>query len=179
VRTDRTPLGPRSEALSNPNFSGAWSTAILSSAPPTGSDALPPTPSLGSGWGDRISIAHDHEHIDVERVIFVPREGQPLVRYRYALDGSKSKNPVHMGRTGPAPTSTAGWDGDRLVITTQVPFQHPDDGQWIKQKIVRTMWLQPPTESPWEPALVVETERSAALHGMPSTNRTVYRRGYR
>jgi hypothetical protein len=178
-RTDRRELSPRSEALPNPDFSGSWSTAAVSSAPPTGRSALPPVPTLGSGWGDRISILHTADRIEVERVFFVPREIQPLVRYRFALDGSETENAVTMGRTGLAPTSTTAWDGNRLVITTLYPFRDTEDGRWLKNKVIQTMWLQPARGTPWEPSLVVETTRSAVLNGPPSTNRTVYRRGYR
>lgn len=178
-RTDRGTLGPRSEALPNPDFSGSWSTAVLSSAPPTGRSTPPPVPTLGSGWGDRISIIHNEERLEVVRVIFVPREIQPLVRYRFALDGSETKNPVTMGRTGPAPTSTTAWNENRLVITTLYPFQNPENGRWLTNKVTQTLWLQPATRTPWEPTLVVETTRGGALGGPPSTNRTVYSRGYR
>lgn len=178
-RTDRAGLGPRSEALPNPDFSGSWSTAAVSSAPPTGRAAPPPAPTLGSGWGDRISIVHIAERIDVERVFFVPREIQPTVRYRFALDGSEIENAVTLGRTGPSPTSTTAWDGGRLVITTLYPFQDPEDGRWMTSEVTQTMWLQPVTRTPFEPSLVVETMRGGALGGPPSINRTVYRRGYR
>jgi hypothetical protein len=178
-RTDRRTLGPRSEALPNPNFTGSWSTAVLSSAPPTGRSAPTPVPTLGSGWGDRISIKHNEEQLEIERVIFLPREIQPLVRYRYALDGSQTENAVNMGRTGPSPTSTAVWDGNRLVITTLNPFQDSKDSQWFKNEVTQTMWLQPARGTPFEPFLVVETTRSGVLGGPPSTNRTVYTRGYR
>jgi len=178
-RTDRTALGPRSEALPSPDFSGAWSTAVLSSAPPTGRSGPPPVPTLGSGWGDRISIVHNADRLDVERVVFVPRELQPMVRYRFALDGSESENAVAMGRTGPASTSTTAWDGDRLVITTHHPFQDPEDGRWLTNEVTQTLWLQAATRTPWEPSLVVETKRGGALNGPPSTNRTVYTKGFR
>ncbi len=178
-RTDRRALGRRYEALPNPNFSGSWSTAVLSSAPPTGRSAPLPVPSLGSGWGDRISIVHSTDRLEVDRVFFVPRVIQPLVKYRFALDGTKTENAVTMGRTGPAPTSTSAWDEDRLVITTLYPFQDPEDGRWLTNKVIQMMWLQPATGTPWEPSLVVETTRSGALNGPPSTNRTVYRKGYR
>ena len=179
ARTDRRALGRRSEALPSPDFSGTWSTAAHSSAPPTGRSARPPVPTLGSGWGDRISIVQNADRLEVERVFFVPREIQPPVRYRYALDGSKTENAVTMGRTGPAPTSTTAWEGSRLVITTLYPYQAPEDGRRLTSKVIQTMWLQPARGTPWEPSLVVETTRSGALNGPPSTNRTVYRKGYR
>lgn len=178
-RTDRRDLGPRSEALPDPNFSGSWSTAAPSAAPPTGQSAPPPVATLGSGWGDRISILHDADRLEVERVVFVPREMQPLVRYRFALDGTETENPVTMGRTGPAPTSTTAWDGNRLVITTRYPFQDPEDGRWLTSGVTQTLWLQPARGTPWEPSLVVETRRGEALNGPASINRTVYSRGYR
>jgi len=178
-RTDRRELSPRSEALPKRDFSGTWSTAVVSSAPPTGRSDPLPVATLGSGWGDRISILHNTERLEVERVFFVPREIQPLVRYRFALDGSETENAVTMGRTGLAPTSKTAWDGDRLVITTLYPFQDPENGRWLTNEVIQTIWLQPARGTPWEPSLVVETTRSKALSGLPSTNRTVYRRGYR
>jgi hypothetical protein len=179
ARTDRALPGARSEALANPDFSGAWSTAVLSSAPPTGRPRPPPVPDLGSGWGDEISIDHDTEQLTVERVIFVPREMQPLVRYRFALDGSETENAVTPGRTGRPPVSTTAWDGNRLVITTRYPFQDPGNVQWLANELTQTLWLQPASGAPFEPSLVVETRRASALGGPPSTNRTVYNRGYR
>jgi arylsulfatase len=178
-RTDRATPGPRSEALPNPDFSGAWSTAVLSTAPPTGRPPPPPVPDLGSGWGDGISIVHDSEQLTVERVIFVPREMQPLVRYRFALDGSETENAVTLGRTGRPPVSTTAWDGNRLVISTRYPFQEPGNGRWLTHEVTQTLWLQPASGTPFEPSLVVETLRAGALGGPPSTNRTVYSRGYR
>jgi hypothetical protein len=179
TRTDRTDLGPRPDALANQDFTGSWSTAILSSAPPTGQAAPPPVPDLGSGWGDRISIVQTANSLEVERVIFVPREIQPAVTYRYALDGSQTENPVTLGRSGPAPVSTTAWDGNRLVITTRYPFQDPRDGRWLSIEVIQTMWLQPSLRPPFEPSLVVETMRGSALNGQSSTNRTVYSKGYR
>lgn len=179
ARADRTELGARSEALPDPDFSGTWSTAVLSSTPPTGRLAEGPVPSLGSGWGDRISIVHNDEQLEVERVIFVPREIQPTVRYRYALDGSETGNAVTLGRTGPTPVSTTAWEGNRLVITTRYPFRNPETGGWLGSEVVQTLWLEPATGTPWEPRLVVETLRGGALGGPASTTRTVYVRGYR
>jgi hypothetical protein len=178
-RTDRADPGPRSEALPDPDFSGSWSTAVLSSTPPTGSIGAGPVPALGSGWGDRISITHDADRLEVERVVFVPREIQPLVRYRYALDGSTTDNPVDTGRSGPAPTSSTRWDGNRLVITTTHRFRNPADESWATSEVVRTLWLQPASDTPFEPSLVVETNRGSALRGPGSIERTEYTRGYR
>lgn len=178
-RTDRTNLSARPDALPNPNFSGTWSTSVLETRSPLGRNDPDPVPSLGSGWGDRISIVHNDKNLDVERVEFVPREVQPIIRFRYALDGSQSSNAVNMGRTTKPPVSTTSWDGNRFVITTQYPFQNPDDGKWLSQKVTQTLWLSNATAPPWEPVLIVETNREAVLDGLPSTTRTVYTRGYR
>ncbi|MCB0488074.1 MAG: sulfatase-like hydrolase/transferase [Cyclobacteriaceae bacterium] len=178
-RTDRVTLPPRPDALPNPNFSGTWSTAVLETRSPLGRVDPDPIPDLGSGWGDRISIVHNEKNFDVERVEFVPRELQPIIRYRYALDGSQTSNAVNMGRTTKAPVSTTSWDGNRFVITTQYPFQNPDDGKWMNQKVTQTLWLSNATAPPWEPVLIIETNREAVLDGLSSTTRTVYTRGYR
>jgi hypothetical protein len=177
TRADRGTLGVRSEALPDPDFSGTWSAAVLSSAPPTGSAPPQAPPKLGSGWGDRISISHEANLLEVERVVFTPREVQPLVRYRYALDGSATEHALNTGRSDPAPTSTTAWDGDRLVITTTHRFRV--DGTGHTSTVTRTLWLQPAGDPPFEPSLVVETTRGGALGGPSSTDRTVYVRGYR
>jgi hypothetical protein len=179
ARTDRSVTGPRGDALPSPDFTGTWSTAGVSSAPPSLLAAPAVVPSLGSGWGDRISIVHTASRLDIERVFFLPRELQPVMRYRYALDGSAATNSPLLGRSGPPLTSRAAWDGNRLVITTRYPFQHPADARWLAQTVTQTIWLQPAAVSPFEPSLVVETTRGGALGGPPSTNRTVYSRGYR
>jgi len=179
TRTDRTTIGSPSEALPDPDFSGAWSTSVLSSAPPTGAAAPQHVPSLGSGWGDHISIVHDADRLEVERVVFVPREIQPLVHYRYALDGSETTNTINMGRSGPPSVSTARWDGNRLVITTTHRFRNPADGTWATSVVTRRLWLQPAAGTPFEASLMVETTRGSALGGLTSTDRTAYTRGYR
>ena len=178
-RRDRADLGDRSEALPNPNFSGTWSTSVISSAPPTGSNAKAAIHTLGSGWGDQISIVHNKSQLEVERTIFKPREVQPLVKYKYTLDGSETENTTTLGRTGPPQTSTTSWDGDRLVILTRYPFQNPENGEWQTSEVTQTIWIQPAKRTPWEPSLVVETMRGGALGGPATTNRTVYTRGYR
>ena len=178
-RTDRKILGPRSEALPNPDFSGSWSTTIVSSAAPTGRSTPPPIASLGSGWGDKISIAHNKNQLEVERVFFLPREIQPLIKYRYTLDGSLAENDITMGRTEQPISSTSKWEGDRLIITTLYKFRDLKNKKWLTNKVTQTIWLQAAKGTPWEPSLIVETTRNAALNGLLSTNRTVYTKGYR
>ncbi|MGB3149069.1 MAG: sulfatase-like hydrolase/transferase [Maribacter sp.] len=178
-RTDRTILGPRSTAAKNPDFSGTWSTTVLHRVSVINRVDEPLTPTLGSGWGDRISIQHTPNKLEVERVVFIPRDFQQLVSYRFALDGSTSDNTVLTGRQGKPITSTTKWEENRLVISSTYPFKDIRTGKWLESKMTQTLWLEPPTKTPWEPSLIVETTREGLLGGLTSTNRTVYTKGYR
>ncbi|MEQ8302700.1 MAG: sulfatase-like hydrolase/transferase [Cyclobacteriaceae bacterium] len=179
TRTDRAALGDRSPAMENPDFTGSWSTTVLHRVSVINRIDEPSNPSLGSGWGDKISISQKENDLEVERVVFIPREIQPLMKYKYKLDGSTTEQTINMGRTEKSPTSKAKWDDNRLVVTTDYQYKNPADGKWLTSTMTQTMWLQPPTGTPWEPTLIVETTRGAALGGKPSTNRTVYTKGYR
>lgn len=179
TRSDSTTLGPRSAAMANPDFSGTWSTTVLHRVSVINRKEEPLMPTLGSGWGDKISIQHTPTKLDVERVVFIPREIQQLVSYHFALDGSSSENPIQMGRTGKPIVSTSTWEGARLVITSQYPFQDSKSGKWLTSKVTQTLWLQPPSRTPWEPTLIVETSREGLFGGLTTTNRTVYTKGYR
>jgi arylsulfatase len=179
TRTDRTTLGPRSVAMENPDFSGTWSTAVLHRVSVINRIDKPLVPTLGSGWGDKISITHTPDQLEVERVVFIPREIQQLVRYRFALDDSESENNIQMGRTGKPIVSTSRWKDNRLIISSSYPFQDSKTGQWLSSKVIQTLWLDPASGTPWEATLVVETTREGVLGGLTSTNRTVYTKGYR
>ncbi len=179
TRTDRTALGPRSAAMENPDFSGSWSTTVLHRVSVINRVDEPVEPSLGSGWGNQISIQHTPGQLQVERVVFIPREIQQLVKYRFALDGSKTDNTIQMGRTLKPIVSSTIWKDNRLVITSTYPFQDSKTGKWLSSKLTQTLWLEPPMGTPWEPTLIVETTREGLLNGQSSTNRTVYTKGYR
>lgn len=178
-RTDRATLTNRTAALPNPDFSGSWSTAVLETRNPLVIANQTPAPTLGSGWGDKISIVHKPEMMIVERVIFTPRELQSLIHYRYALDGKETENVVNTGMSDKAQVSTCHWEENRLVITTLFSYQEPKSGQWLKVKVVQTLWLSATAQPPFEPVLIVETNREAAQGGLPSITRTTYTRGYR
>lgn len=178
-RTDRTTLGSRSPAIENPDFSGTWSTAVLHRVSVINRVDEPAMPTLGSGWGDKIYINQIANQLEVERVIFLPREFQQLVRYKFAMDGSKSENNILMGRTGQPIISTSNWVQNRLIITSSYPFQDSRTGKWLSSKVTQTLWLEPASKTPWEPTLIVETTREGLLGGLSSTNRTMYTKGYR
>lgn len=179
TRTDRATLEKRSAALPNPDFSGSWSTADLSTVSVINRTDKPKVASLGSGWGDKLSILQRSDYLDIERVVFTPRELQPIINYRYALTGAATENAVSTGRGMKPFVSTTKWQENRLVITTTLPYQNPKNGQWNDYKLVQTLWLEDATNAPWEPRLVVETYREGVLGGLNSTNRTIYSKGYR
>lgn len=112
-------------------------------------------------------------------MVFTPRELQPLVTYRYALNGAPSENSINVGRSMKPLISTTKWQENRLVITTLLPYQDPKTGQWRESKLIQTLWLEAANNPPWEPRLIVETYREGVLGGLSSTNRTAYSKGYR
>lgn len=178
-RTDRAALGNRSAALPNPDFTGSWSTADLSTVSVINRTDGAKVASLGSGWGEKIAILQRSDYLEIERVVFTPRELQPLVTYRYALNGAPSENSINVGRSMKPRVSTAKWQENRLVITTMLPYQDPKTGQWREYKMIQTLWLEAANNPPWEPRLIVETYREGVLGGLSSTNRTAYSKGYR
>lgn len=178
-RTDRAALGNRSSALPNPDFTGSWSTAELSTVSVINRTDGAKVASLGSGWGEKIAILQRSDFLEIERVVFTPRELQPLVTYHYALNGAPSENSINVGRSMKPLVSTTKWQENRLVITTLLPYQDPKTGQWRESKMIQTLWLEAASNPPWEPRLMVETCREGVLGGLSSTNRTAYSKGYR
>lgn len=179
TRSDRATPNSRSEALPNPNFSGTWSTADLSTVSVINRSEKQKAASLGSGWGEKISILHHDNNLEIERIIFTPRELQPTISYRYTLDGSPNENNINLGRSQKPIISSTEWKENKLMITSQFPVQDPKSGAWHNCKMIQTLCLEAATNAPWEPTLIVETKRESILGGLASTNRTVYSRGYR
>ncbi|MCX6207448.1 MAG: sulfatase-like hydrolase/transferase [Bacteroidetes bacterium] len=179
TRTDKQGNESRSVALANPDFSGSWSTANTSKVSVINQSDKPKVATLGSGWGEKISILQRSDKLEIERVVFTPREIQPLVNFQYALDGSSTENTINIGRGNLTTISSTKWQNNKLVITTLFPYQDPRTGKWQKSKVIQTMWLEEPANEPWEASLVVETYREAVLGGLSSTNRTIYSKGYR
>lgn len=156
-------------AQERPDLSGAWTAA----AP-----GAEPSASLGSGWGDSFTLLQDSNTLTVERDFYRPRDSQPTLKFRYALDGSESRNTILMGRGMQVQVSTAAWEGDKLVITTVHTVPDVEDGRIVMCEVTQTLSLQPPEMAAWSPSLVVETTRCGVLGGAPSTTRTVYVRSY-
>ena len=162
-----------------PDFSGAWSTAELSSVSVVNRQESNKIGTLGSGWGEKISITHNAELLNIQRVVFTARELQPLLNYQFSLKGAKTQNTFNMGLGDINLNSTCKWEDNRLVISTIFPFQNPKDKTLQRCKVIQTLWLEAPTNAPWEPPLIVETVVEGVLGGLTTTNRTVYNKGYR
>jgi hypothetical protein len=164
--------------LPNPNFSGTWSTTDVSTVSAINRTDKQKVATLGSGWGEKISILHHSNNLDIERVVFTPRELQPTVSYHFTIESSTENN-INTGRSQKPVVSTTKWQENRLIITSLFPIQDPNRGVWQNSKMTQTLWLEAATNAPWEPNLIVETKRESILGGFTSTNRTVYSRGYR
>jgi len=114
--------------------------------------------------------------LTVERVLYRPRDYQPTLKLRYALDGSESRNTFLMGRGLQVQVSTAAWDTDELVITMVHTVPDVEEGKTVRCEVTQTLSLQPPQQAVGESTLVIETTRCGVLGGLPSTTETVYKR---
>ena len=123
-------LGVLSVAIAQkrPDFTGAWTP------PPAGVVAgTETTGSLGSGWGSSFTLRQTEDALILERVLFAKADLQPAMRFRFALDGSETRNTVLMGRGEQVQVSTVAWDGDKLVITTVYHVLDSKEGERIRR----------------------------------------------
>ena len=158
-----------SSAQETPNFSGAWKAGFA--AADSGSRV---GVSVGSGWGESFTLIQEENSLTVERVIYLPRDYQPTLKFRYSLDGSESRNTLLMGRGTQEVYSTASWDEQELVITTTYDIANDLNDETTSCVVVQTLSLIKPRQAVGEASLVIETERCGILGGIPSTTRTVY-----
>jgi arylsulfatase A-like enzyme len=179
ARADRNVEYKPKISLDNPDFSGSWSTADLSTVSVINQVEKPKLPSLGSGWGDKLSIMHTKDDLKVEKVFFNPREGLPIITSEYLLNGSPSFNKNYIGRNGDANVSTTHWDGNTLVITTKIPYLDRKENKAKISTVIYSLWLEKPTSAPWEPKLIIETNRLPIDNAIQVVNQTVYSKGYR
>ena len=97
------------QAQDKPNFAGSWTIVADPNAAPTGGRGG------GGGLGQAATIAQDAKTLTITRTT---QNGE--IKLVYNLDGSESKNTV-MGRGGQTEqVSKATWDGNKLVITTNL-----------------------------------------------------------
>jgi hypothetical protein len=151
-------------AQEKPDFTGAWAVSEQQAV------------TLGSGWGESFTLRQDSKVLTVERVLYRPRDYQPMLKLRFDLDGSESRNTFMMGRGMQEQASTCAWESDKLVITMVYTVPEVEDGKAIECEMTQTLSLQPPGEASGEPSLVIETRRCGVLGGLPSMTRTVYER---
>jgi hypothetical protein len=129
---------------------------------------------LGNGWGDSFTIIQESNLLTVERVLYRPRDYQPTLKFRYALDGAESRNTIMMGRGMQVQVSTAAWENDKLIITTVYDVSDAGEGSSVRCEVTQALSLQRPRQAAGESSLVIETARCGVLGGLPSTTRTVY-----
>ena len=97
------------QAQDKPNFAGSWTIVADPNAAPMGGRGG------GGGLGQAATIAQDAKTLTITRTT---QNGE--IKLVYNLDGSESKNTV-MGRGGQTEqVSKATWDGNKLVITTNL-----------------------------------------------------------
>ena len=165
-------LAANAVAQERPDFSGRWGVE----PEPTPAPAAPGTPTpprvgnMGSGWGPTITIKQTADRLTVEYDFFARGDMQAPLKFTFALDGSDSNNSVMMGRGIQVQNSKTEWSGRELLITTTYPVEDPAGGMPSKVEVKRRLWLESPD------TLVVETTRGAALGGLATTTRTVYKK---
>ncbi len=100
-------------AQGKPNFSGKWTPEQAAGAPPAGGGG-----GRGMGGGP-MTVTQNDKTLTVERTM-----GENTVKTVYNLDGTESKNEMSRGGQTMTSTSTAKWDGSKLVITTKSEGQN-------------------------------------------------------
>jgi len=106
-------------AQGKPNFSGKW---VMDSPPAAAANADGGRAGGGGapagfqpGFGAEFTVKQDDKTLSISR-----GQGTPLI---YKLDGSESKNTVTRNGEQQEQTAKAMWEGDKLVIATDVNFQ--------------------------------------------------------
>lgn len=116
-----------------PNFAGKWTRDAekMAAMAPAGAPAGGGGGGRGGGMGGGdITITQDAKTLVVSRMV---QEAE--MKTTYNLDGTPSKN-MTMGRGGQTEvTSTAKWDGAKLVITSDngQTITYAMDGAWMTQ----------------------------------------------
>jgi hypothetical protein len=164
-------IATSASAQSRPDFSGKW-TLDPASAPAApgvgggggrggGRGAGRGGGMMGGGFGMEFTAAQDANTLTITRA-----QGDVTMTETYRLDGSESRN-QQAGRRGGPPTdvvSRASWDGNQLVIVTQLDF----GGASIEQR--RVLSLDGGN-------LIVEMTTPNPQGGAANTVRLVYRKG--
>jgi hypothetical protein len=151
-------------AQARPDFSGTWTMdpATAPAAPGGGGGRGGGRGGGmgGGGFGMQFTATQDANALTITRT-----QGDVTVTETYRLDGSESKN-QQAGRRGGPPTdvvSRASWEGNQLVIVTQLNF----GGNNIEQRRVLSMDGG---------NLIVEMTTPNPQGGAANTARIVYRK---
>jgi hypothetical protein len=127
-------VGANPGAQSKPDFSGKW--VMADPAPAAGNPGARGGGGRGGGRGAGFQPGFGPEFTVKQdaTTLTITRGGQtsPLI---YKLDGSESKNSVTRDGQQQEQIATATWDGNKLVIATQVTFQ----GNTREQRRIMTM----------------------------------------
>jgi hypothetical protein len=112
-------VGAHPTAQNKPDFSGRW--VMVDPAPAAGNPGAPGGgggrgAGFQPGFGPEITVKQDAATLTISR----GGQSSPLT---YKLDGTESKNTVTRNGQQQEQISTASWDGNTLVIVTQVNFQ--------------------------------------------------------
>jgi hypothetical protein len=118
-------------AQAKPNFSGKWvmdpppaATANAGGGRAGGAGA---PAGFQAGFGAEFTVKQDDKTLSISR-----GQGSPIV---YKLDGSESKNMVTRNGEQQEQIAKAVWEGDKLVIATEINFQ----GNAAEQKRVLSL----------------------------------------
>jgi hypothetical protein len=125
---------------------------------------------MGSGWGPDITITQDQNTLTIEYAMYGRGDMQPPRKLAYSLDGVKNKDIFNVGRGPQEQITKSEWDGAKLVLTTTHSFTNPETGAPLVTDTRQVLSLDTPT------SLVVETTRSGAMGGKPSTTKTLYKK---
>jgi hypothetical protein len=150
-----------------PDFSGRW-IAVPEPAPAGGGIAAAGT--LGSGWGNEVTLTQNASTLTVERAQFSAYDMQPPMRFSYALDGSENRITLNVGRGAQEMLVRTSRQDDSLVITTSYHVSLPDDGRPATVEMKQVLSLDAPG------SLVVMTTLTGLKGGTSSTSTTRYKK---
>ena len=156
-------------AQTPPDFSGHWTAPPPAAASGVRGVSIA-TGTMGSGWGDEITVAQDGSRLTVERAQFSQYDMQPPMRLTYALDGSESRNTVNMGRGPQEILSKAVRQDGTLVITSSYRFDAPRGARTEIIEVKQVFSLDA------SGSLVITTTRSGLRGAPPSTSATTYKK---
>ena len=162
-------LSAAAAAQTPPDFSGRWTAAPPATASGVRGVSIA-TGTMGSGWGDEITIARDGSRLTVERAQFSQYDMQPPMRLTYALDGSESRNTINMGRGPQEILSKAVRQDGTLVITSRYRVDAPERARTEAIEVRQVLSLDA------SGSLVVTTTLGGLGGGPPSTSTTTYKK---